>query len=554
MLFQLLPSGRGETMAKNSPQKAQLNSPMVYLVGAGPGDPGLLTLRAARAIAMADVLLYDHLIPLELLDLAPEGAKRIDVGKVRNHPRMSQKEIGETLVEHARQGLTVVRLKGGDPFVFGRGGEEAQVLAQAGIPFVVVPGVTSPVAVPAYAGIPVTHRDHSSRLVVFTAHDDPTEWDEADIAALARPHQTLVVLMGALYMNELVSRLLRAGLAPATPSAIIRWGTTPLQESFFQTLGEIPELLKRKKISAPAILTIGGVVSLRDEVQWSHRLPLLGKRILLTRERSRVEDLSGHLESLGATVVTFPTIQVIPSLSETSQQLLERLEDFRWIVFLSPNGVRYFLDGLRETGRDLRSLAGARIFSMGPATGEALLNAGIRPDLSPPESHGEAVLAAFRSLPEPHSENVLLVRGDRGTGTIPRGLKESGYTVETIIVYENSLPAVPAYRTERLKAFLEEGAIDLAIFYSPSAVQGLLSLCPDHAEDISRIPALAIGPTTREELARSKTQTLLMAETPTTSSVVKTAVDFLSQFGNNAKERSDPPGNPAEVHQGGMRS
>lgn len=529
-------------------------SPMVYLVGAGPGDPGLLTQRAARVIASADVLLYDHLIPLELLDMAPEGAKRIDVGKVRNHPRMSQKEIGEALVEHARLGLTVVRLKGGDPFVFGRGGEEAQALAQAGIPFVVIPGVTSPVAVPAYAGIPVTHRDHSSRLVILTAHDDPTDWDEEDIAALARPHQTLVVLMGVLYMKELVLRLLKAGLAPSTPSAIIRWGTTPLQESCFQTLQEIPELLEKKNISPPSILTIGGVVSLRGEVAWSHRLPLLGKRILLTRERSRSEDLADQLESLGATVIIFPTISVSANLSERSRDLLGQLGDFRWIVFLSPNGVRYFLEGLREVGRDLRSLAGTRIFSMGPATTDALVKAGILPDLSPSDSHGEGVVAAFRALPKPHSGKILLVRGDRGTGTIPRGLEETGYEVETVEVYENTLPTVPSYRKERLKALLEDGTIDLAVFYSPSAIKGLLSLYPDHVEAISKIPALAIGPTTREELVRAKIRTLLMAETPTTSSVVDAAVDFLSQFGNNAKELSDLPKNAAEIPQGGMRT
>ena len=239
-------------MADHAPFPLKKKASMVYLVGAGPGDPGLLTMRAARAISMADVLLYDHLIPLELLDMAPDEAKRIDVGKVRNHPRMSQKEIGETLVEHARQGLSVVRLKGGDPFVFGRGGEEAQVLAEAGIPFIVIPGVTSPVAVPAYSGIPVTHRDHSSRLIILTAHDDPTDWKQPDIDALARPHQTVVVLMGALYMKELVARLLNAGLDPKTPTAIIRWGTTPNQESYYQTLEEIPAFLKEHGIAPPS--------------------------------------------------------------------------------------------------------------------------------------------------------------------------------------------------------------------------------------------------------------------------------------------------------------
>ncbi|MHB8368123.1 MAG: uroporphyrinogen-III C-methyltransferase [Leptospirales bacterium] len=532
--------------------KTPNGAPRVFLVGAGPGDPGLLTLRGAQALAMADVLLYDHLVPTELLDLAPERALRIDAGKVRNHPRMSQQEIGEALVEHARRGAIVVRLKGGDPFLFGRGGEEAQILAQAGIPFAIVPGVTSPIAVPAYAGIPVTHRDHSSRLVVLTAHDDPEKWDEEDIKALARPRQTLVVLMGALYMKGLVLRLLKAGLPAKTPTAIVRWGTTPLQESFFNDLGDLPSFLDRNKIAPPAILTIGEVVSLRNEVAWTHRLPLFGKRLLLTREGSRSTDLAGRLEALGATVLPLPTIRISPLLPEKSKDLRERLGDFQWIVFLSPNGVRTFIESLKESGRDLRSLAGIRIFSMGPATGEALKNAGILPDLSPGESHGKGVVSAFRDLSGEHHGKVLLIRGDRGTGTIPRGLEELGYHVETMAVYENTLPVLSEEKKERIRPLLSEGAIDLAIYYSPSAFTGLLSLFPDQKEAIGRLPALAIGPTTREELDKAHVHTVCMAAHPTTDSIVETALDFLSAFGNNAEGRQPPPVTPAGQTQGEM--
>lgn len=529
-------------MSDSGLPKTPNGAPRVFLVGAGPGDPGLLTLRGAQALAMADVLLYDHLVPPELLDLAPEGALRIDAGKVRNHPRMSQQEIGAALVEHARRGALVVRLKGGDPFLFGRGGEEAQILAQAGIPFAVVPGVTSPLAVPAYAGIPVTHRDHSSRLVILTAHDDPDKWEEEDIKALARPRQTLVVLMGALYMKGLVLRLLAAGLPAKTPTAILRWGTTPLQETFFNDLGDLPAFLDRTRVAPPAILTVGEVVSLKDEVAWTHRLPLFGKRLLLTRDSGHASDLARRLQALGATVHSLPTIRISPLQSGRSDDRLSRLGEFQWIVFLSPNGVQSFIEALRESGRDLRSLAGTRIFSMGPATGEALKRSGLLPDLSPEESHGKGVVSAFRDLANEPRGKILLIRGDRGTGTIPQGLEALGYLVETLSVYENILPEISEEKKERLRPLLAEGAIDLAIYYSPSAFEGLLSLFPDQKEAIGRLPALAIGPTTRKELDVAKVRHVCMAAHPTTDSVVEAALDFLSAFGNNAEGRQPPPG------------
>ena len=225
--------------------------PLVHLVGAGPGDPGLLTRKGAHVLGTADVVLYDHLVPLELLDLAPPQALRIDVGKIRNHPRMTQAEIEETMIEYARKGRTVVRLKGGDPFVFGRGGEEAQALKRAGIPFSVIPGISSTIAVPAYAGVPVTHRDHNSRLVILTAHDNPANWGKEDLAGLSGSNQTIVVLMGVMYMKQLADRLLQAGLSSKTPVLLVRWGTTARQESFETRLGELSDFLDRTPLSPP---------------------------------------------------------------------------------------------------------------------------------------------------------------------------------------------------------------------------------------------------------------------------------------------------------------
>lgn len=518
--------------------------PRVHLVGAGPGDPGLISRKGAHLLATADVVLYDHLVSLDLLDLAPPHALRIDVGKVRNHPRMSQGEIEATMIDHARKGQTVVRLKGGDPFVFGRGGEEAQALRKAGIPFSVVPGVSSTIAVPAYSGVPVTHRDHNSRLVILTAHDNPSEWNDLDLLALTRPNQTIVVLMGVMYMKELSKRLLQAGLPPGTPVLLARWGTTPDQESFETSLGDLSSFLDRNPLTPPVTLLIGGVVSLRSEIDWVHRLPLFGKRILLTRERETATELTTMLESLGATVISCPTISVVPETTGNSDAAFSDLPHFSWLVFLSPNGVRHFFRKLYEKKLDIRRLSGMRILSMGPATTEALGFFGLFPDAVPVQSHGQGVIEAFASLPGPHTERVLLVRGDRGSGLIPEGLKKLGYTVETIGVYENHLPSLPEYKRERLESLLEQGAIDLAIYYSPSAFSGLQDLFQNHHSQILAIPALAIGPTTASALEDGHVHRIIQSGTPTSKGILESTLDFLLPLGNNSGRHGTPAGEP----------
>lgn len=509
--------------------------PRVYLVGAGPGDPGLLTQKGAHILGQADVVLYDHLIALELLDLAPPHAKRIDVGKVRNHPRMKQSEIESTMIDHARAGKLVVRLKGGDPFVFGRGGEEAQALKTAGIPFAVIPGISSSIAVPAYAGVPVTHRDHSSRLVILTAHDDPSRWNSDDLFALTRPHQTLVVLMGVLYMKPLVDRLLSGGLSPKTPVLLIRWGTTPRQETFQNTLGGVTEFLDHSQIAPPVILLIGEVVALRQEIEWVFRLPLFGKNILLTRERDRAEELSATLQNLGATVISCPTISVNSRLSAGAEEKIDHLETYSWLLFLSPNGVHFFFEHLKRLRKDIRSLSGVRIFSMGPATTEMLGQRGIRPDLAPESSHGPGVIEAFSVLNEPGrgAKKILIVRGDRGSGLIPDGLARLGYLVDLMEVYDNSLPVIPDYKKSRIGQMLDERSLDLAIYYSPSSFSGLRELFPNHGAEILSLPALAIGPTTQGALAEARVEKIIMATRPTIKGVMESALDFLRPLRNN---------------------
>ncbi len=516
--------------------------PRVHLVGAGPGDPGLISRKGAHLLGTADVVLYDHLVSLELLDLAPPHALRIDVGKIRNHPRMSQSEIEAIMIDHARKGKTVVRLKGGDPFVFGRGGEEAQALKNAGIPFSVVPGISSTIAVPAYAGVPVTHRDHNSRLIILTAHDNPEKWTVQDVAALTSPNQTIVVLMGVLFMKQLAKRLLQAGLSETTPVLLVRWGTTPDQQSFETTLGDLSRFLDRTPLTPPVTLLIGGVVALRPEIAWIQRLPLFGKRILLTRERESSTELMAILEGLGATVISCPTISVVPESTANAESSLLGLAGFSWLVFLSPNGVRHFLRKLCEKKIDLRSLAGIRFFSMGPATTEALEMAGLFPDSTPESSHGQGVIDTFASFPEPHNESVLIIRGDKGTGLIPEGLRKLGFSVETIGIYANHLPSLPDYKRERLESLLNQGAIDLVIHYSPSAVQGLLKLFPDHHSKILTIPALAIGPTTAGALSEAHVQQIIESKTPTAKGIIESALDFLSPIGNNSGIAENPKG------------
>lgn len=511
------------------------DQPRVYLVGAGPGDPGLLTLKGAQILERADVVLYDHLIDLGLLDLVPDHAEKIDAGKIRNHPRMTQAEIEATLIARAKSGNLVVRLKGGDPFLFGRGGEEAQALAAAGIPFAVVPGVSSSIAVPAYAGVPVTHRDHNSRLVILTAHDDPGKWDEADLQALTRPHQTLVVLMGVLYMGPLVGRLLKAGLSPETPVLLSHWGTTSRQECFQETLGTVSDFLARTGLSAPVTLVIGSVVALRPEVAWTHRFPLFGKTILLTRDRESGKELATALQSLGATVVTCPSIAITSRLSPGAEESLLHPEVFSWILFVSPNGVHSFFQHFRRLGKDCRSLAGVRLFSMGLATADALRKEGLFPDLLPETPHGPGVIEAFDRLRQSGipDKPLLVVRGDRGSGLIPDGLRAIGFKAKEISVYENTVPDLPAYKKERISEMLSCRSIDLTVYYSPSALSGFLSLFPDRRNDILSLPSLAIGPTTRSALEENSAKNIAMASHPTLEGVADAVLDFLLPIRNN---------------------
>ncbi|KGA93926.1 Uroporphyrinogen-III methyltransferase / Uroporphyrinogen-III synthase [Leptospirillum ferriphilum] len=511
--------------------KLQPGKGHVTLVGAGPGDPGLLTLRGKKALEEADVILYDHLAHPDLLGHASPRAERIDVGKERGHPRLSQREIEAVLIDRASRGLSVVRLKGGDPFVFGRGGEEGQALEKAGIPYTVVPGVTSVTASPAYAGLPVSHRETNSRIVVMTGHDDPEKLSGPTLDALALPDQTLVILMGVEHFRKLVPRLLEHRMPPDTPVVAIRWGTTASQEIREGTIQSMIRILEENPIRPPATIVVGRVAGKPWRLEWQKNRPLFGKRILLTREKESGSPLKDQLEKLGAEVVSCPTIEIRPVSGTEREELvrtIQNLSEYEWLLFLSPNGVRSFFRTMKETGNDIRSLARCRIFSMGPSTTRTLEEYGIHPDATPLESYANGVLEFFRSQVPCSGQHCLLIRGDRGDRTIPDGLAAMGFKVRQITAYENKIPELPDYLRDLVSGGFENRDFHLAVFYSPSAFRNLVSLLKNQVQSIRNTTGLAIGPTTADVLQKDGVTNILLPSEPTDEAVLNTILQHFS--------------------------
>ncbi len=465
----------------------------VYIIGAGPGDPGLITLRGAACIGEADVIIYDHLVGQEILRHAGEKARRIYAGKQGGDHTLSQQEINHRLVEEARRGNVVARLKGGDPFIFGRGGEEAEALREQGIPFEVIPGVTSAVAVPAYAGIPLTHRNHTSTVAFVTGHEDPTkEKSDIDWAALAGIG-TLVFLMGVKNLPAIAENLIRCGKPAETPAALIRRGTTPDQETLTATLGEIAQKAVKRRFAPPAILVVGGVVGLRETMNWFETRPLFGRGVVITRPEAQAGELAALLRARGASVIHFPVIRIAPPESwERLDQAFDKLATYNWIVFTSANGVSSFFRRLRERGMDIRELKGIRIATIGPATAAAVERLGIRVDLVPEEFISEGVVRAFAGE-DLRGCRVLLPRAEEARDVIPAGLAELGASVDVVTAYRT-------VRSDRdaaeLLPLFADGKVDVITFTSPSTVTHFLAIMgPDF-----RLPAgvrtACIGPVT----------------------------------------------------------
>ena len=472
-----------------------MNTGKVYLVGAGPGDPGLLTVKGSQALSGAQVVVYDRLLDPALLALAPASAERVFVGKERGRQALTQSEINDLLVTEGSAGKTVVRLKGGDPFVFGRGGEEAQALAEAGVPFEVVPGVTSAVAAAAYAGIPVTHRGVSTAVTIVTGSEDPSKGETTtDWAALAKTGGTLVTLMGWAALPGIAATLQAHGMSRDTPAALVQWGTWNRQRTVTGTLADIAERGKASGIGAPVIAIIGEVARLREEIGWFDRRPLWGKRVLVTRSRTQASQLIELLGELGAEAVELPSIEIGPldEYEELDRALVGTADvPGRWMIFASVNSVEYVWERLRALGKDARYFAGATVGAIGPATARALRERGIEPDFIPKRSVSEDVIAELSGL-DWDGRPVLLPGSAIGRDTLATGLAALGADVRRVPAYRN---ARPEGIDEKARAAFERG-IDVITFTSSSTVRNLLDILGEERHLLETSAIACIGPIT----------------------------------------------------------
>jgi uroporphyrinogen III methyltransferase/synthase len=474
---------------------------MVYLVGAGPGDAGLLTLRGAELLGRAEVVVYDALVNPDLLRLAPREAEVIYGGKRAKEHAIPQAELNQLLVAKAREGKTVVRLKGGDPYTFGRGGEEAAELADAGVGFEVVPGVSSISAGPNYAGIPLTHREHCSSFTVITGHEDPTKEESClDMEQLAKMPGTKVVLMGVERIRQLAQSLVDHGMPATTPVGMVRWGTTGQQQSIEGTLATIADVVEKTQFKAPAVTVIGDVVKLRDKLNWAERRPLFGQRIVVTRTREQASQLSRQLLELGAEVLEIPTIKIVPP--DDHQDLIDAilgLNGYDWLVFTSPNGVTAFFDYFFKTFDDLRDIGGVRVAAVGPGTAAKLQELHLKVDLMPEEYVTKKIVSAFQSYESIENLRICLLRAQVANPELPKALEENGGIVDDVACYKTVPETEDPYGTA--VRFLEVGA-DWITFTSSSTVENFHARfdLPKLVQKFPNTKLASIGPETSKAI------------------------------------------------------
>jgi uroporphyrinogen III methyltransferase/synthase len=473
----------------------------VYLVGAGPGDAGLLTRRGAELLGRAEVVVYDALVNADLLRLAPKSAEILYGGKRAGDHALPQEELNRLLIAKAKEGKCVVRLKGGDPYIFGRGGEEAEELAAAGVPFEVVPGISSIVAAPNYAGIPITHRQHCSSFTVITGHEDPSKPGTAiDYAALARTPGTKIILMGVERIPEITQALLSQGMDPATPIALVRWGTTARQQSIQGTLGTIATLAADKKFSAPAVIVIGSVVNLRAKLNWFEQRPLFGRRMVVTRTREQASQLSEQLRERGAEVLEIPTIKIQPP--DDRAQLIDALQglgEYDWLIFTSPNGVTVFFDYFFKAYDDIRALGNLRLAAVGPATAAKLRELHLRVDVMPDQYVGKKIGAALREYESVDNLRILIARAQVADPDLPKHLEELGGIVDDIPVYK-TVPEIED--RDGAAARLAEAGADWITFTSSSTVENFHARfpLPELLRQFPGIRLASIGPETTKAI------------------------------------------------------
>ena len=500
----------------------------VFLVGAGPGDPRLLTVGAMNCLREADVVVYDHLADESILAHVPHGAERIYVGKQSCKHTMRQEDINVLLADKAQEGKTVVRLKGGDPFVFGRGGEEALVLLERGVPFEVLPGVTSAISVPAYAGIPVTHRGVAVSFAVITGHEDPTK-AESHIRwkHLATGVDTLVFLMGVANLPVITKNLIDNGRPADTPAAIIRWGTRADQETYVTTVGEAAEMVRRDGIRPPAIFIVGDVVKLREQLRWFDRAdirPLHGKRILVTRARAQASALTEKLTALGASCIETPVIRIAAPADDYAalDHAIGELHSYHWVIFTSVNGVEHFFARLAHAEKDTRALGYAKVAAIGSATAEALRAYGIHVDLVPKEFRAEAVVEALKDILPPRAR-ILLPRAQEARDVLPESLRTYGAMVDVVAAYE-TVPELDG--GAELAARLTNGEIDFVTFTSSSTVKNLVQQL-GNITPLQQVKIACIGPVTADTARNFALEPDIVAETYTIDGLVNAIKEYV---------------------------
>jgi uroporphyrinogen III methyltransferase/synthase len=504
-----------------------LISGKVYLVGAGPGDAGLITVKGLQCIKKADVVVYDRLANPRLLQSMRPGAQKVYVGKLPDRHTMKQEEINQLLVDLALEGKTVTRLKGGDPTIFGRVSEEADLLRMNGIRYEIIPGITSAISVPAYAGIPVTHREMASSLSIITGHESPDkldrtiQWDK-----LANATGTLIFMMGVAKIGYISEQLIANGRLATTPVALVRWGTRAEQETLTGTLADIEEKVKAADFQPPAVIVVGDVVLQREKLMWAEYMPLFGKRILVTRARSQASELANRIEELGGEPYEFPVIEMVkptePKEILNLEESFAKLEEYDWIFFTSVNGVEFFFQHLQEQGRDVRSLYRAKVVAVGPATAEALMLHAVIPEQLPEVFQAEGMLETLGARLEA-GQKVLLPRGDKGRMWLPQKLLEMGLEVTDTVTYHTVITGEDDL--ELLRMF-DEGGIHAITFTSSSTVINLLAIMKrmgieDPIKQLEGVETFCIGEITAKTAMKAGLDVGMIAEEATIESLVQ---------------------------------
>ncbi len=504
------------------PSPNTLPTGIVYIVGAGPGDRKLITLKGVECLQRADVVIYDLLLNDTLLEHCPTHTEKIQAPDPRVRTTR-QAELNQMLIEHAKAGKVVVRLKGGDPYIFGRGGEEAVVLTEAGIPFEVVPGITSAIAASAYAGIPVTHREYASSVAFVTGHsaalrpDTNINWKQ-----LATAVDTLVVYMGVAHLRQITERLTAHGRNPETPVSLVRVGTTSQQQVIQGTLDDIAQKAETAQLKSPALIVVGEVNRLRQQLRWFDTKPLFGKRILVTRARAQASEFAGLLETNGAEVIQFPTIEIRPLKLDSTY--VRSINEYDWVIFTSVNAVEIFYGHLQEQGKDVRAFAETKICAVGPKTVEALNSIGIHPDFVPSHSRGSTIAAEIEGV---CGKKILLPRAKIASAVLPEGLRERGAHIDDVPLYDTLKVASDSGKgRDAIETDLLNGSIDFVTFTSSSTVTNFLEMFPTHtpADLLKSVQIAVIGPETQKTAIEHGMKVDVVAKQATIESLVEAII------------------------------